>query len=167
MVYDKTRLREKTSITEIKTTKKIDQINLDFLFDYQIFPSNILTFLSQWKVENRKMEIGDTIAQQIFIPPTKLFSNKIVFGVRITEIIDQLDKKGFSYETLGGHVEKGISTFTLEQLDDKLIFKIRTFSIPGNSISKILGPIFSIPFQAYCTKKAIENVKRQIEKGSK
>jgi hypothetical protein len=36
-------------------------------------------------------------------------------GVRIKEIIDDKDCKGFSYETLQGHVEKGISTFIVEQ----------------------------------------------------
>ena len=124
MEYDKTRLTEKITTIDINTTKKIDQLNLDFLFDYQIFPDNIMTFKNQWTDENRKIRIGDTIAQQVFIPPTKTISQKIIFGVRVKEIIDQADEKGFSYETLEGHVEKGISTFTLEQLDNKLVFSL-------------------------------------------
>jgi hypothetical protein len=163
MTYDKTRLTEKITTIEIKTTKKIDQLNLETLFDYQIFPDNIMTSKNQWTDENRKMRIGDTIAQQVYIPPTKTFSQKIIFGVRINEIIDQGDKKGFSYETLEGHVEKGISTFTVEQLDDKLIFKIMTYSAPGNILTKLLGPIFSVPYQTFCTKTALDNVKRKLE----
>lgn len=142
MTYDKIKLTEKITTIEINTAKKIDQLNLDFLFDYQIFPNNILTFKSQWADENRKMKIGDTIAQQVYIPPTKNFSQKIIFGVRVCEMINQAEKKGFSYETLEGHVEKGISTFTVEQLENKLIFKVHTYSAPGNILTKLLGPFF-------------------------
>lgn len=162
MGYDKSRLTEKITTIEINTTKKIDQLNLDFLFDYQIFPDNIMTFKNEWTDQNRKMQIGDTIVQQVFIPPTVTFSQKIIFGVRINEIINQADKKGFSYETLEGHVEKGVSTFTIEQLDNKLVFKIQTYSTPGNILTKILGPIFSLPYQAYCTKRAITNVSKRL-----
>ena len=70
----------------------------------------------------------------------------------------------FSYETLEGHVEKGISTFTIEQADNmKLIFKVCTYSSPGSILTKLLGQIFSIPYQSFCTKSALKNVKRQIE----
>lgn len=163
MDYDKSRLTEKITTIDIETTKNFDQLNLDFLFNYQIFPDNIMTFKTQWSDENRKMKIGDTIAQQVYIPPTKTFSQKIIFGVRINEIIDQVDRKGFSYETLEGHVEKGISTFTVERLNNKIVFKIQTFSTPGNILTKLLGPIFSVPYQTFCTKTALNNLKRQLE----
>lgn len=163
MTYDKNRLAEKTTIIELNTSKNIQQLKLDFLFDYQIFPENIMTFKTQWSDENRKMKIGDTIVQQVYIPPTKIISQKIIFGVRINEIIDQENKKGFSYETLDGHVEKGVSTFTIEQLDNKLIFKVQTYSTPGNILTKLVGPIFSVPYQTFCTKSALNNVKKQIE----
>lgn len=163
MDYDKYRLTDKISVIDIDTTKKLDQLNFDFLFDYQIFPDNIMTFKNQWTDENRKMKIGDTIAQQVCIPPTKTFSHKIIFGVRINEIINKIGKKGFSYEILEGHVEKGVSTFTVEQLDNNVIFKIQTYSTPGNFLTKLLGPIFSVPYQAFCTKTALNNVKRKLE----
>lgn len=72
-------------------------------------------------------------------------------------------KKGFSYETLEGHVEKGISTFTVEQLVNKIVFKVQTYSTPGNTWVNLLGPVFSIPYQTFCTKTALKNVKRQLE----
>jgi hypothetical protein len=163
MLYDKAQLKEKVSTVEIHTAKKIEELNLDFLFNYEIFPDNILTFITQWKVENRRMKLGDTIVQQVYIPPIKVLSQKIVFGVRINEIIDETFRKGFSYETLEGHVEKGVSTFTIEQLENQIIFKIQTFSTPGNWLTKFLEPIFSIPYQTFCTNKALKNVKRQME----
>ena len=107
MTFDKTKLKEKTTTIDIKTQETLERINLDFLFAYKIFPSNIMTFLTQWGQEKRKMKIGDTILQQAFIPPTSMFSQKIVFGVRINNIIDETERKGFSYLTIDGHVEKG------------------------------------------------------------
>ena len=163
MDYDVSQLTNNISTIEIDTTKKIVQLNLDFLFDYQIFPDNIMTFKNEWTDQSRKMKIGDTIAQQVYIPPTRTFSQKIIFGVRINKIIDQADKKGFSYETLEGHVEKGVSIFTVEQLNNKIVFKIQTYSTPGNILTKLLGPIFSVPYQTFCTKTALKNVKRQLE----
>ena len=163
MFFDKEKLKETISIQEINTTKKLNEIDLRFLFNYNIFPDNIMTYYTQWNDENRAIRIGDIIAQQVYIPPIKSVSQKIIFGVKINEIIDEIDKKGFSYETLEGHVEKGISTFTVEEQDHKIIFKIQTFSKPGNLLTSLLGPIISVPYQTYCTKKALKNVQNQIE----
>jgi hypothetical protein len=163
MTFDKTKLNEKTTTIDVKSEKTLEQLNLDFLFDYKIFPSSILTFLTQWGHENRKIKIGDTILQQAFIPPTKTFSQKVIFGVRINNIIDEPERKGFSYVTVEGHVEKGESTFTIEKNNGGLIFKIKTFSEPGNLLTKLVGPIFTVPYQTFCTRTALRNVKRQIE----
>ncbi len=118
---------------------------------------------TQWEWENREMEIGDTIVQQVFIPPIKNFSQKIIFGVRINNIINEPDKKGFSYVTLEGHVERGESIFIVGKTNSGIIFIIQTYSEPGQFISKLLAPVFSYPYQAYCTNKALENVKRLLE----
>lgn len=164
MHYDKTRLIEKTSVIPIDTAKALQELNTDFFFDYKIFPTSIMTFLTQWDYENRKMQVGDTIVQQAFIPPFQRFSQKIIFGVRISEIINEPTKVGFSYETLKGHVEKGISIFTIEKTtDQKAIFKVHTFSTPGNLLTKLVGPIFSVPYQTFCTRQGLLNVKLQLE----
>ena len=163
MTYDKTRLVKKVTTISLSTTKTISELDLTFLFNYQIFPDNIMAFKTQWQDENREMKVGDTIVQQACLPPVKAFSQKIIFGVRINEIINLPNKKGFSYETLEGHVEKGISIFTIEQLNDELIFKIQTYSTPGNFLTRLLGPVFSVPYQTFCTMKALQHVKRQIE----
>jgi uncharacterized protein (UPF0548 family) len=162
MFYNLAELSEKISIIDIDSSLCLDEVNLDFLFDYQIFPEYIMGALTQWKNEKRAIKVGDTILQQVYLPPIKNFSQKIIFGVRISAIIDEKSRKGFSYETLEGHVEKGNSTFTIEEIDGKLIFKIHTFSKPESFFSKLLGPIFSLPYQKYCTKKALENVKKLI-----
>jgi hypothetical protein len=163
MTFDKMKLKEKATTIDIRTEKDLAEINFDFLFDYKIFPSNIMTFMTEWGKEKRKMKMGDTILQQAFIPPIKTFSQKIIFGVRINSIINEPERKGFSYVTLEGHVEKGESTFTIEKNHRGLVFKIKTFSEPGNLLTKIVGPIFTVPYQTYCTRAALQNVKRQIE----
>lgn len=164
MKYDREKLTEKTTILSIETTKKLQELNTDFFFDYKIFPKNVLTFLTQWNLEERKMRVGDTIVQQVFIPPFRHFSQKIVFGVRINNIINEPEKIGFSYETLNGHVEEGISLFTIENLKNRgIIFKVHTFSRPGNLLTKLLGPVFPVPYQAFCTRQGLVNVKRQLE----
>lgn len=142
MHYDKTRLKEKTTSVVIETTKSLDEWDLDFLFQYRIFPEHIMAYLGEWSLAYRSMQVGDTILQQVYLPPIKLFSQKILFGVRINALINEPIRKGFSYETLEGYVEKGISTFTVEEQQGQIRFKIHTFSTPGNLLTKLVGPIF-------------------------
>ena len=163
MTFDKNKLREQTTSIDIRGNTTLKNLNLDFLFDYNIFPAAIMTFVTQWKVEERRMKIGDVILQQVFVPPTQSFSQKLVFGVRINHIIDDDWRRGFSYETIVGHVEKGESTFTIEEGESGLVFKIQTYSEPGNLLTRILGPFCTVPYQKYCTRTALENVRRQIE----
>lgn len=163
MTYDKRELKEKISVIEISSIKSLDQFDLDFLFNYELFPEHILSSFCQWNEEGRTMKVGDTIAQQAFIPPIPGFSQKIIFGVRVCNVFKDPSRIGFSYETLSGHVEKGVSTFSLEELDDKTVFKIHTFSKPGNTLTLLLGPVFSLPYQAYCTRKCLKNVKMRLE----
>src|SRR5690606_20079861 len=153
MSFDKTKLVDKTTEIIINTPKQLNEIDLSFFFNYEIFPANIMIFKTEWSDENREMRMNDTIVQQAFLPPNKTFSQKLVFGVRICEIINEENKKGFGYATLEGHVEKGISTFTMEEIEEKLKFRIHTFSLPGNFLTQILGSILTVPYQAYCTKQ--------------
>ncbi|MNU68599.1 hypothetical protein D3C71_579680 [compost metagenome] len=164
MPYDRNLLVEKNSFIEIEEISKLSQLNTAAFFDYRIFPEQILSAYAQWTDEKRKIQIGDTIVQQVFLPPFPVFSQKAIFGVRIQELINESNRIGFSYETLEGHVEKGISYFLLEETDNRVVFRIRTFSKPGNFLSKLLGPLFSIPYQTYCTRKALENVKQDLQK---
>lgn len=163
MEYDRNELVEKISSIEISRASDIHQLDLRFFFDYQIFPENILSGYTQWQDEKRSIQTGDTILQQVYLPPIPKFSQKALFGVRIKELIREDHRCGFSYETLKGHVECGISYFILEETNGKLFFRIQTFSKPGNFLTRILGPVFSIPYQTYCTKRALKNVKKTIE----
>lgn len=164
MRYDKNKLVEKTSSIDIQTTKPFEALDFSFFFNYQIFPPHILVAKTQWQAENRTMQIGDTIVQQAFLPPLKGLSQKIVFGVRISEIINESNLKRFSYETIEGHVEKGISSFSITADNGTIKFSIHTFSEPGNLLTKLLGPIFTRPYQAYCTRQALKQVKQRLDR---
>lgn len=163
MNYEKDQLREKISSIEIENCSHLNQLNLQFFFDYHIFPQYILSAYTQWNDEQRNMQAGDTILQQVYLPPIPKLSQKALFGVRIKDVSHEEKRAGFSYETLKGHVECGISYFLLEEINGKVIFKIQTFSKPGNFFTRLLGPVFSIPYQTYCTQKALKNVKEIIE----
>jgi hypothetical protein len=163
MEFDKDLLPQKSSTIDVDTSVQLHNINLDFFFNYNIFPSHILNFKTQWESENRKIAIGDTIVQQVFIPPVKALSQKLIFGVRINRIINESHRRGFSYETLEGHVERGESTFVIEQESNDLIFKIQTYSEPSSAFVKIFGSWAAVPYQRYCTEKALRHVKQQIE----
>lgn len=162
MPYSKNLLVEKNSFVEIGGISKLSELDTTDFFDYCIFPEHILNAYTQWGDEKRKMQAGDTIVQQVFLPPFPVFSQKAIFGVRIKEVISESKQIGFSYETLEGHVEKGISYFLLEETNRGVIFRIRTFSKPGNFLTRLLGPIFSIPYQTYCTRKALQHVKLNL-----
>jgi uncharacterized protein DUF1990 len=153
--YDINQLKHKTDNIELNC--KFSDFDFPRLFNYQIFSTNILSALPQWIQEGRNIQTGDTIVQQINIPPSKTLAQRIIVGVRIKDVIDKEYCRGFSYETLQGHVEKGISLFQVEQVNDKVIFKIETYSAPAYSLLKLFQPISSW-YQDYCTKKALQNI---------
>lgn len=63
MAYNKQRLRMNVSSIDLPIDSDLKNINLDFFFDYSIFPPHVMTFMTQWAVERRAMKPGDTILQ--------------------------------------------------------------------------------------------------------
>lgn len=164
MPYDRAQLQEKETVFPIGATIPIDALDSRILFDYRIFPEHILSALTQWQAEDRAIQVGDTIVQQAYLPPWKHLSVKVLFGVRIREIIDGPERIGFSYETLEGHVERGISTFTIELREGAPVFVIHTFSEPGNRLTRSVGAVFTVPYQRFCTRAAGKHVTEQLER---
>lgn len=154
--YDRHQLTHKTDSIELGCS--FSDFNFDKLFNYHIFPTNILSAYPQWIQEQRKIQVGDTIVQQINIPPFNKLAQRILVGVRVKEVIDSENSKGFAYETLQGHVEKGISFFIVDQVNDKAFFKVETYSAPAQPLQKLLRPLSSW-YQDYSTKKALVNVR--------
>ena len=109
------------------------------------------------------MQVGDTIIQQIHFPPLQQLSQKMIVGVRIKSITYNSNSISFSYETLTGHIEKGISKFEIEGIGNRVKFTIHTLSCPNNYFLKLLAPVFSSPYQNFCTNLAINNMKKLFQ----
>lgn len=161
--YDRRRIRERVSTITCVTLKHLHELDLRVLFDYRMFPENIMSSACEWRIERRPMRVGDTILQQINIPPLQALSLRILVATRICEIIDLPHRKGFRYEAMEGHVERGISTFTVEQQAATVVASIHTLSAPGSALTTMVGPFFSIPYQTYCTKQALRRMQHHIE----
>lgn len=150
--YQKDLLKHKVSKQTIGCD--FSDLSFDSFFDYEIFPTNILTAFPQWTDEHRTIQSGDTIVQQINIPPFKTISQRLIVGVRIKEVFSSDTCKGFSYETLKGHLEKGISTFKIEPQKNTSVFTIETYSAPALAFLKVFQSLSSL-YQDYCTNQAL------------
>jgi hypothetical protein len=73
IAYNREKLIEKITQIHITDARSLDEVNLDFLFGYKIFPENILTSKTQWDMERRTIAVGDTILQQVFLPKSCLW----------------------------------------------------------------------------------------------
>jgi uncharacterized protein (UPF0548 family) len=157
---------EETTSIELGASGPIKKWCVDFLFDYAIFPSSIMRFDAEWKNEKRRMAVGDVILQRAIMPPVG-FGLCMDFAVRISQIFEEANRIGFAYETLSGHAESGVSEFYLEERSGELFFTIHTFSQPGHWTSRLGSRVFTLPYQAWCTRQALRQVKKRFKSDNK
>jgi hypothetical protein len=151
-------LPERTTSIDLSVAGPIGKWTTDFLFDYDIFPSFIMRFEAEWKSQGRRIRVGDVILQRAIIPPIGL-GICIDFAVRICSVIEEEKRLGFAYETLAGHVERGISEFYFEDRGGLLAFTIHTYSEPAHWASRATRNLFTLPYQAWCTRRALQHVR--------
>lgn len=154
-------LPEKTTDIALGFTGSISSYRTDFLFAYDIFPHFLMRAEPQWIREDRAMRVGDIIVQRAVLPPIG-FGLCAEFAVRISALISEPGKLGFAYDTLTGHLERGVSEFYFEQRSGELFFVIHTHSEPAHWLSQFGGGIFSLPYQRWCTQQALKHVKRRF-----
>jgi uncharacterized protein (UPF0548 family) len=154
-------LPEKTSDIALDYSGPISSYRTDFLFAYDIFPRSLMRTEAQWTREGRAMGVGDIIVQRAVLPPIG-FGLCAEFAVRISVLISEPSKLGFAYETLAGHLERGVSEFYFEERAGALFFVIHTYSEPAHWLSR-LGRPFSLVYQKWCTQQALKRVKRRFE----
>jgi Domain of unknown function (DUF1990) len=157
---DHTRLPERVTRRHIPLQQPIHDLRtaaLDFLFDYAIFPTPILRAIPEWQVAQRAMQVGDIIIQQVALPPTR-YAVRVVFAVRVLAIQKSATAVGFRYGTLAGHVEQGWSDFSLQVVNAQLYAQIHTRSQPGHVLSRLVAPIVTLPYQQYCTDRALDQM---------
>jgi len=154
-------LPERTSSIGLGVCGPIQNWRTDFLFAYDIFPAFIMRFEAEWKSAGRKMQIGDIILQRAVVPPIG-FGICMEFAVRISSIIKEERRLGFAYETLTGHAERGVSEFYFEDRGGSLTFTIRTHSEPGHWTSRLVKRSVTLPYQAWCTQRALRHVRERF-----
>lgn len=154
-------LPEKTSSIDLDLVGPLNELNTEAIFNYEIFPSNIMRFEAEWQKDGRRMSVGDIILQRAIFPPIGM-GLCIEFAVRISKIIREERKLGFTYETLKGHVERGTSEFYLEEKRGNIYFTIHTFSEPASWFGRLVKGFFTVPYQTWCTQQALKNVKTRL-----
>ena len=160
MSYDShTVLREKVTSVVVPGIAVTDltACDLNFLFDYVVFPPDIMKYATEWKQQSRAMQKGDIIIQQASVPPLPM-SLKMVFAVRVVDMFRSPTKVGFSYGTLKGHAEMGISEFYFSIQDGVLRASIHTYSAPGALLTRMVAPLITLPYQQYCTNRALKRM---------
>lgn len=72
---------------------------------------------------------------------------------RVTAVVDEPDRRGFTYGTLPGHPEAGEESFVLERRSDgSAQFVIYTYSKPASALTRLAGPL-GIAVQRYMTSR--------------
>lgn len=159
-------LPEKASTIPLNILGPINKWHIDPLFEYDVFPASIIRYEAEWKTENRQMRVGDIILQRAMIPPLIGFGLCLEFAVRISRLIEEEKRLGFAYETLDGHAERGISEFYFEEKNGSLHFTIHTHSEPGHWTSRLGKHIATLPYQAWCTQRALNHVKTRFHQNN-
>jgi hypothetical protein len=154
-------LPEKTSEIALDCSGSLSAYRTDFLFAYDIFPRFLMRAEAQWIREHRAMRVGDIIVQRAVLPPIG-FGLCAEFAVRISALISQANRLGFAYDTLAGHLERGVSEFYFEERAGALFFVIHTHSEPAHWLSRLSRP-FSLGYQKWCTQQALNHVKQRFE----
>ena len=156
-------LPERTTSISLDVSGPIEKWRTGFLFEYVVFPRSIMLFDAEWNKEGRGMMVGDAIIQRALMPPVG-FGFCMEFAVRICALIEDEGRLGFAYETLSGHVESGVSEFYFEERFGQIYFTIHTFSEPGHWTSRIASRVFTLPYQAWCTRGALAHVRKRFQK---
>ena len=156
-------LPEKTTEINLDCSGPISSYRTDFLFAYDIFPRFLMRTEPQWVREGRPMRAGDILVQRAVLPPIG-FGICAEFAVRISGLFSEPGKVGFAYETLSGHLERGVSEFYFEDRDGQIFFVIHTYSEPAHWLSRLGGGIFSLPYQRWCTRQALRHVKQRFHR---
>ena len=109
------------------------------------------------------MRIRDIIVQRAVLPPIG-FGICAEFAVRISALIGEPSKLGFAYETLAGHLERGVSQFYFEERAGEILFVVHTHSEPAHWLSRLGSGVFSLRYQRWCTQQALKHVKQRFHR---
>jgi uncharacterized protein (UPF0548 family) len=82
-------------------------------------------------------QVGSVVSQLVGVRGLGL-----VAPCKVVYVLDEADRRGFAYGTLPRHPESGEESFAVSILDDESVaLDLRSFSRPGNLISRIGQPV--------------------------
>jgi len=123
----------------------------DRLWSYDIFPPGLMrpTVCS----EDGRVKLGAVIVQRVRLGLVVIEAAVRVIDVWTTEAEDAA---GFTYVTLAGHPEMGVSSFWVSRIGDEVGFRIKARSRPGTLLTRIGRPV-SRYFQRAATRAALRH----------
>lgn len=153
------KILEKVIISPIES---IELLDFSFLFRYEVFPKEILSFYGAWQSKNRPLEVGDIVVQAAHIPPKKHHID-LIFASQI--LISSLEKDSalISYGTLEGHPESGINTFSFFIRDKTLYAQVKTEAALIDPTVQFFGR-FAQKYIDSCNAEALENLSRNFHR---
>lgn len=88
--------------------------------------------------------------------PSRLHLVAVRAPCRVTAVVDEPDRRGFTYGTLPGHPEAGEESFVLERrADGSAQFLIAAYSRPATRLARLAGPLGSAT-QRYLTSRYLD-----------
>jgi uncharacterized protein (UPF0548 family) len=86
--------------------------------------------------ERERAEPGAVVVVRLRLGPLR-----ITAPARVVRVIDEPDRRGFTYGTLEGHPEAGEEEFAVERRGDELWAAVRAFSRPGRWYTRLGAPV--------------------------
>ncbi len=100
--------------------------------------------LREWQMQSGAGVRVDPVPIRVGETPvlwTRTLGAWLLFACRISRVVDEPDRFGFTYLTLPGHPEQGEESFVLEIADEVVWLTISARSRPATLASRAAGPI--------------------------
>ena len=101
---------------------------------YAVFPAHV----GESCVRRSPVQVGDTLLLVYRLP----LGLRAVFGARVSRVIDEEQRAGFTYRTVDGHPFAGEEDFVVEgRSDGTVVVALRAWSRPATIVMRVLRPI--------------------------
>lgn len=108
----------------------------DLLFRYQLYPKSVMTFMSDFSIEERSLRTGDYILQKGVILPGLLSA---VTLTQVISVIIEPARRGFTYFSTNHHFIEGEFTVALvRKADGAIVLMAHSVSRPDPKLPVIL-----------------------------
>ena len=121
--------------------------------------------LFEWKMHSRaglRVQASDIPLRPktVVLMGWGLGALSIKIPCRVLQVLEEPERRGFTYGTLPGHPEAGEEQFLLEHLDDgRILFTITAYSRPASALAKLGAPI-SRAAQRWMTQRYVRTLDR-------